>query len=177
MVHRIYTRMDFLLFADEDESPNLLLNSEDSNQSWRDKLEKDYMGNEMASAEDESSDPISNNNDSVGITREEHAYSLMLAQERRERARRFASSTSWVPDLQRVWAPKQPKLMRPKTDSLWKISKRKEWQKTNYDVVCETPMSGKRRLCPGGSSIRGDNKLDFRSKSFGSVPKALFQDN
>lgn len=177
MVHRIYTRMDFLLFADEDESPNLLLNSEDSNQSWRDILEKDYMGNEMASAEDESSDPISNNNDSVGITREQHAYSLMLAQERRERARRFASSTSWVPDLQRVWAPKQPKLMRPKTDSLWKISKRKEWQKTNYDVVCETPMSGKRHSCPRGSSIRGDNKLDFRTNSFGSVPKALFQDN
>lgn len=35
IVHKIYTRMDLLLFGDEDESPNPLLNSEDSNQSWR----------------------------------------------------------------------------------------------------------------------------------------------
>ena len=41
VVDRIYTKMDLLLFADEDESPNHLLNSEDSNQSWRDRQHGD----------------------------------------------------------------------------------------------------------------------------------------
>ena len=39
-------------------------------------------------------------------------------QTRRQRERKFASFASWVPNLQGVWAPKQPKAMKPKSDPL-----------------------------------------------------------
>ncbi|KAF2312202.1 hypothetical protein GH714_028458 [Hevea brasiliensis] len=35
LVQRIYAKMDMLLFEDEDESSNSLLNSEDSKKSWK----------------------------------------------------------------------------------------------------------------------------------------------
>ena len=123
--------MDLLLFGDEDESPNPLLNSEDSNQSWREKPDRDEIGdseraNELISAENESSQPLEDDNGSpTGNKGEEHARRLIEARERRERARRFASFTSWVPDLQRVWAPKQPNAMKPKS-RLLKEAIRKE---------------------------------------------------
>ncbi|KAK1578356.1 hypothetical protein Q3G72_029662 [Acer saccharum] len=139
VVDRIYTKMDFLLFADEDESPNHLLNSEDSNQSWRDRQHGDVMGensclNEPNSARGEQE----NDNESPqGSKREEHARKVMEARQRRERARRF-SSFMRVPDLQRVWAPKQPKAMKSNS---WKMSNRKDHKRGSYDKVCEIPMS------------------------------------
>ncbi|RVW94565.1 hypothetical protein CK203_030885 [Vitis vinifera] len=162
IVHKIYTRMDLLLFGDEDESPNPLLNSEDSNQSWREKPDRDEIGdseraNELISAENESSQPLEDDNGSpTGNKGEEHARRLIEARERRERARRFASFTSWVPDLQRVWAPKQPNAMKPKSDSYRKQSKRKDRRRASYDMVCETPMSSKKRSLPRSSSDDND---------------------
>lgn len=183
VVHRIYTKMDLLLFADDDKSPNRLLNSEDSNHSCREKSERDEIGenyrtNEPLSAEAESLQlPRNDNGSPQGIKQEEHTHRLMQAQERRERARRFASFTSWMPDLQRVWAPKQPKLMQQKSDPFRKLSKRKERRRVSYDMVCETPMTGNKRSCPQGSSIDDKDYQDSGSQSGGSVSKALFQDD
>lgn len=176
IVHRIYTKMDLLLFADEDESPNHLLNSEDSNQSWRDEMGENFRVNKSVSLEDEPLQLHENDDESPqGIRREEHAQKVMEAHERRERARRFASFTSWMPDLQRVWAPKQPKAMKPKSN--WKLPKRKDRKRASYDKVCETPMTGNKRSCSIGSDTDEDVHQDSGSRTCSSVSKALFQDN
>ncbi|KAF8380115.1 hypothetical protein HHK36_027586 [Tetracentron sinense] len=186
VVRRIYTRMDLLLFDDQDgEAPGSLLNSEDSDQPWRDKLDKNKVsgnargGNESTSAEDEfSSQPLENDNKSPrGIRKEEHAHRLIEAQHMRDRAKRFASFTSWVPDLQRVWAPKQSKAVHIKSESLAKLLKRKERSGASYDVVCETPMTEKKRSRSSGSSIGDEKQTIHGINSCGSVMKALFQED
>ncbi|CAL5367434.1 unnamed protein product [Camellia sinensis] len=167
VVDKIYAQMDLLPYVDENESLIVLLNSEDSNHSWR--VKDRYVTaettriHESISAEDESSQPLEHDMDSpCNVKREDHARKLSEAQEMRERARRFVSFTTWVPDLQRVWAPKQPKAMRAKSESLQKQSKRKERHRGNHDIVCETPMMGKKHN---------------ESNPSGSVSKALFQDD
>ncbi|RRT49682.1 hypothetical protein B296_00052225 [Ensete ventricosum] len=69
-----------------------------------------------------------------------HERRLMKAQERRNRDRRFSSFTSWVPDLQRVWALKQPKAERLMRSSLPNPLKRRRRHSSTDDRVCETPM-------------------------------------
>ncbi|KAM6586699.1 hypothetical protein CsatA_009304 [Cannabis sativa] len=190
VVHKIYKKMDLLLFADEDGPPNCLLNSEDSNQSWKEKPDKDEVGenslfSEPLSAEDESHQLLQHGRRTQGVA-QDLARRLTEAQERRERARRFSSFTSWMPDLQRVWAPKQPKAVMPRSDSLPKLSKRKRHVEEVSDTVCETPMADKKR-----SNLRR-NSFDSRYNSFynedyhdnefssqpcASVSKALFQDD
>ena len=176
--------MDLLLFADADEAPNHLLNSEDSNHSLREKPEKDEVGenhrfSEPISTEDEYHHLLAHDSRIQGVVEEEHTRRLIEAQERRERARRFSSFTSWVPDLQRVWAPKQPNPMKPKSDSLRKLSKRKKQAVESNDTVCETPMTEKKRSNSGRSSFDDEDYQDnhFSSQSCTSVSKALFQDN
>lgn len=170
--------MELLLFDDGDESPILLLNSEDNNQSWIDKPGKDKITdservNELILAENESSQPLEDDNGSpMG---EEHACRLIEARERRERARRFASFTSWVPDLQRVWAPKKPNVKKQKKDSYKKQSKRKKRQRASNDMVCETPMSSNKQSL--SRSSRNDNSPHNHGAHFSSVSKALFQDD
>lgn len=179
--------MDLLLFADEDELPNRLLNSEDSNQSWkqnpaRDELGENHRITEPVSADGESHKPLEDDNASVKmITKDDHARKLIKARERRERARRFSSFTSWVPDLQRVWAPKQPKVMKPNWNPLRKHSKRKKDRGVaSYDTVCETPMTGKENSSRRRSCI--DDEEDYQGynnnnhQPCSSVSKALFQD-
>lgn len=181
VVHRIYTKMDLLLFADDDEPSNHLLNSEDSNRSWTPKRQRDEMGEnsrvkESVSIEDESYWLQENDNESPkGIKREEQACRVKEAKERRERARRFASFTSWVPDLQRVWAPKQPKVLKP--NSNWKLSRRKDRKRANYDNVCETPMTGNKRSCSQEYNTDDEALEDSGTRWSGSVSKALFQDD
>uniref|UniRef100_A0A803MKX8 Uncharacterized protein n=2 Tax=Chenopodium quinoa TaxID=63459 RepID=A0A803MKX8_CHEQI len=161
IVHRIYDQMDLLLFDDgDDESPNPLLNSEDSSQSWK-------VGSEPNSTDD-----------SFHTGSTDHDRKLVEAQERRTRALKFASFTRRaMPDLQRVWAPKPPKLSRSKSDS-FRRSKRKDRHRENYDRVCETPTSGaKKCLFPSDGSV-GDEE-EYREQggnSTGSVHRALFQD-
>ncbi|KAF3432889.1 hypothetical protein FNV43_RR23991 [Rhamnella rubrinervis] len=150
VVHKIYKKMDLLLFADEVELPNQLLNSEDSNQSWKQRPERDELGeihrsSEPVLAKDESTQPLENDNGNAKrIRKEDHALKIIKAQERRERARRFSSFTSWVPDLQRIWAPKQPKAMKPNLLPFRKLSKRKDRGGASNDTVCETPMTEKK---------------------------------
>ncbi|KAL3570487.1 hypothetical protein D5086_027736 [Populus alba] len=123
-VHKIYKKWTLLLLSEEDEWPNSVLNSEDSNQTRREEIERDEMDddnriNDSVSAEDESLRQVENEcQSSQGMNREEHARKFIDAQTRRQRARKFASFASWVPNLQRVWAPKQPKAMKPKSDPL-----------------------------------------------------------
>ncbi|KAK9058904.1 hypothetical protein SSX86_023749 [Deinandra increscens subsp. villosa] len=101
VVDKIYNQMDLLPFGEENEDQAHLFNSEDSNQSWRQKHEKNNM---LASKM---------NQDSLSAEKD-HAQMLNEAREKRERARRFVSFTSRMPDLQRVWAPKQSKLVKVK---------------------------------------------------------------
>ncbi|GAV84900.1 hypothetical protein CFOL_v3_28342 [Cephalotus follicularis] len=178
VVHRIYTKMDLLLFADEeDESPNHLLNSEDSNQSLGEKQRRDETGENYKINELISVKLQENNEESPQENKRkehaEHARKLVEAQERRERARRFSSFTSWVPDLQRVWAPKQTKAMKVR---LRKLSKRNDSGRVSYDMVCETPMTGNKRSCPQEKRDDGEDHQDYGTQSSASVPKALFQD-
>ncbi|KAK3014956.1 hypothetical protein RJ639_008116 [Escallonia herrerae] len=181
VVDKIYAKMDLLPFGNENESQVLLPNSEDSNHSWREKQEIREMAEtnefcEPLSAEDESSQPLEHIDESPQeIRKEEHARRLSDARERRERARRFVSFTSRVADLQRVWAPKQPKAIRVKPESIQKEPKRKE--RRRFSIVCETPMSGKKRPCSQGSSIGDDVHHDHGSNSSTCVSKALFQDD
>ncbi|XP_052185104.1 LOW QUALITY PROTEIN: uncharacterized protein LOC127796767 [Diospyros lotus] len=167
VVHKIYRKMDLLPYGDENESLIRLLNSEDSNHSWREKDRYEAAEtnriHESTSAENESLQSLEHNQDSpLDVNKEEHARRLTEAQERRERARRFVSFTTWVPDLQRVWAPKQPKAARAKSELSQKQPKRKARHRGNHDVVCETPMMVKNH--------NGSNPSV-------SVSKALFQDD
>ncbi|KAK0598076.1 hypothetical protein LWI29_031406 [Acer saccharum] len=148
VVDRIYTKMDLLLFADEDESPNHLLNSEDT----RGEQEND-------------------NESPQGSKREEHARKVMEAHQRRERARRFSSFTR-VPDLQRVWAPKQPKAMKSNS---WKMSNRKDHKRGSYDKVFETPMSRNKRSCPQGSSTDDESHQSYGNHLCGSFLRFCFK--
>jgi hypothetical protein len=89
----------------------------------------------------------------------------MEARERIDRQRRFKSYTSWMPDLHRVWALKQPKFdrsglnLRPPNSS-----RRKRRRVSGNFVVCETPMTG-------AKEVTSDSKTPNRSLS-----KALFHD-
>ncbi|XP_078175276.1 LIM domain protein [Carex rostrata] len=87
------------------------------------------------------------------------------ARESIDRQRRFKSFTSWMPDLHRVWALKQPKFegngldLRPPNSS-----RRKRRRVPANFVVCETPMTGTKETTSG-------TKTPNRSLS-----KALFHD-
>nr|KYP37707.1 hypothetical protein KK1_041076 [Cajanus cajan] len=183
MVQKIYNKMDLLLFADEDEAPNSLLNSEDSNKSlnkraYRDEVGENDVSNQPISAEIE---PVQLQKDGSGrfqrIVNGEHDKRLIEAKERRERARRFSSCRSWKPVLRRVWAPKQMG-MKSKIDPLQRVPKRKERERASYGTVCETPMTGNKHSSP---RIRGsednNNGLADGSQRSGSVSKALFKDD
>ncbi|KAJ4950608.1 hypothetical protein NE237_027440 [Protea cynaroides] len=177
VVGKIYNRMDLLLFDDGD-GLGSRLNSEESDQPSKGIPNKKELhgdarvGNESTSAEDDSSQPPGNDSNCLQRSKdEEHLRQLMEAQERRERAKRFAYFTSRVPDLQRVWAPKQPKSVAAKHESLWKLPKKKKRREVSYDVVCETPMAEKK--C---GSIRGKGQPSYGINSGSSVSKVLFQD-
>ncbi|TKY66384.1 hypothetical protein E2542_SST09256 [Spatholobus suberectus] len=174
--------MDLLLFADEDEAPNSLLNSEDSNKSWNKKAYRDDVGendvsNQPISAENE---PFQLQKDSSGrfqrIVDGDHGKKLIEAKERRKSAQRFSNFTSWMPVLQRVWAPKQ-KSMKPKKDLLQRVPKRKEQERASYGTVCETPMTGNKRSSPRTRDSDDDNGLADGNQPSGSVSKALFKDD
>ncbi|KAI3743633.1 hypothetical protein L1987_61343 [Smallanthus sonchifolius] len=168
VVDKIYDQMDLLPFGEENEDQALMFNSEDSNQSWIEKHERIDMSaskiQDSLSIEDESCYQLEKVNKSHECeTKEDHARKLNEARERRERARRFVSFTSRMPDLQRVWAPKQSKPTKVKPEP-----KRKKHKRISYSVVCETPLTGNRP-----SSATQQNKGE-RSNL---VSKALFQDD
>nr|GMC68439.1 uncharacterized protein LOC109172994 [Ipomoea batatas] len=175
-VNKIYTRMELLPFGDEDQIQAHLFNSEDSNQSWREKQDRyemteSYSIQQSIFTADDSNQPLDANESSEGIREEEHARKVTEARERREKALRFVYH-SRMRDLQRVWAPRQLKAPKGKSEQQ-EDSKRKERRKAHYSVVCETPMTERKRV----RSRNGDEVHTDSGNSSQSVSKALFQDS
>ncbi|KAD3337788.1 hypothetical protein E3N88_33309 [Mikania micrantha] len=169
VVDKIYDQMDLLPFGEETEDQAVMFNSEDSNQSWIEKHERNdtsacKMILDSLSIEDESCHQLEEVNKSHECeTKEDHARKLNEARERRERARRFVSFTSRMPDLQRVWAPKQSKIMKAKPEP-----KRKKHKRVSYSVVCETPLTDNKPSCATQQN---------EGERSNPVSKALFQDD
>ncbi|XP_050872762.1 uncharacterized protein LOC127075319 isoform X1 [Lathyrus oleraceus] len=178
-VHKIYSKMDLLLFSNQDEAPDFLFNSEDSSKS----LNLEVYGDEMGE-NDVINGPFSAENEAFHLQKNVKRKSqrnidggcdkkLFEAVERRERAHRFSYIKSRMPAL-RVWAPKQ-KCMKSKTDHLFKIPKRKDRSRVCYDTVCETPMTKNTRSSPQSISSDDNRYMADGSQVGGSVAKALFQ--
>ncbi|KAL8142472.1 hypothetical protein V2J09_015504 [Rumex salicifolius] len=178
VIHQIYERMDLLLFHDEeDEFPNLLLNSEDSNHSLRERPSRE---NSTSDHNDRTSGPPSSEDSTFpwgtsgfgnNVTRdhnhepadEKHTRMADEARERRERARRFSSFTRGVLDLQRVWAPKQSK--SKSSGSLLKPSRKSRATRESYDKVCETPESEEKRPMNNNADTSSVTSLRNSSRS------------
>ncbi|XP_004517208.2 uncharacterized protein, partial [Cicer arietinum] len=179
IVHKIYNKMDLLLFANEDEDLDCLFNSEESNRSLNLKVSRDEMGendisNGPFSAENERFHLQKNVSEKFQrIIERDDDKKLIEAIERRERAHRFSYIKRRMPAL-RVWAPKQ-KGMKSKTDHLWKVSKRKERPRACYDTVCETPMTKNKQSSPQTIGSDDESYMANGSQICGSVSKALFQ--
>ncbi|KAL8557355.1 hypothetical protein ACS0TY_004695 [Phlomoides rotata] len=168
VVKKLYSEMDLLPFGEEEEeAPSLVFNSEDSNQSWREKHDRNDKGegSRSVSTEGDSSQPNAWNWPVEAGKEDVYSRSLNEARQRRERARNFAPFISKARDLQRVWAPKTK--TKSKSDHVPNKSKRKH-KETPYSVVCETPMTRNKR-----ASLSDDDHGNPSS----SVSKALFQDN
>ncbi|XP_014519687.1 uncharacterized protein LOC106776726 [Vigna radiata var. radiata] len=162
VVQKIYYEMDLLLFAEEDEEPDSLLNSEDSNKSFNGKAYRDV---------------VFENDVSGRLQRivDDHDKKLIEAKEKRERALRFSSFKSSMPVLRRVRAPTR-KSVKPKTD-LQRVQKRKEREKANYGTVCETPMTVNKHSNSRARGSDDDRGWADGRKPCGSVSKALFKDD
>ncbi|XP_010482675.1 PREDICTED: uncharacterized protein LOC104761304 [Camelina sativa] len=169
-VNIIYTEMDLLMFSDEDLEDSFM-NNEESSQSGRENYHSNLKSHHH----------IQRNKDVPGTSKQGNseecveAKKEVEAQEMRERARRFSSFTSWMPDLCRVWAPKQTKNSKGKAGQQQRMAKRKKEQRSvEYDRVCETPMTTTetKRTRTGN---KDDNECETLPRS--SVPKALFQDD
>lgn len=168
--------MDLLLFVDENKSTSHPLFSEDSNHSLRDNSVSDQVGDNYSS-----NDPVSvenklheNDSEKSPGMKNDYTSKLIKAQESRERARRFASFTSWAPDLHRVWAPKQSKAKKPKTSHRQKASKRKYQSMESNDMVCETPE--KNHSSQRANRAGDEDAVNNGNQSCRSVSKALFKD-
>ncbi|KAG9448361.1 hypothetical protein H6P81_014489 [Aristolochia fimbriata] len=181
VIHRIYTKMEFLSSGGEDEDGNNSMHDSKDNENHRAQEENEYEY--PAQGEDKKQNSVRTKRKNQ-LQEQEHELRLMEARERRERARRFASFTSWVPDLQRVWAPKQQ--ARPfasgKTESRRrepsKNKVRRGGHRRVYDVVCETPSVGIKRVKQTVGSTGGNEKRTshgITSSEPTKSKKALFQ--
>ncbi|VFQ67561.1 unnamed protein product [Cuscuta campestris] len=171
IVTKIYAEMDLLPFGEEDEIQAHLFNSEDSDQSWKDKLDGSKMAKSYNILQNHSSQPADGDESLEAFREDEHARRLNKAREKRDLARRSVCPRPLV--QQRVWAPRQqPKVPKGKFEQQ-KDTQRKDTQKAcRYSVVCETPMSQRKHIY-SPSCEKGH--IDSRnSSSFAS--KALFQD-
>ncbi|KAI4363668.1 hypothetical protein MLD38_019857 [Melastoma candidum] len=161
VVNQIYSRMDLLLFNDEDEVP---LNSEDSYKSSRDGAGGEDVASYLGCTG-------SNSTEDRPSQDEDHLRRLSNARERRERARRFKSFTNSMPDLLRVWAPKVLTSAKNKTDS----SRRKLRTRETFDMVLETPSTENKRFCR--QIGRPHDQQVSTSQSGASVSKTLFPED
>ena len=182
-MHKIYDKMDLLLYDDEDETPYHLLNIEHSNKSCKKKMDRCEVGENVVSngplsAENEPSQLLRKDGGRLQRTeQEDHEQRLIEAKERRERAKKISSFTSWMPDLHRVWAPRQKGLKHMlDSDPNRKLPKRKDQQRASYDTVCETPMTGNKRSCQWIKDRKDDSYQAHMSQTCDSVSKTLFRD-
>ncbi|KAL9266585.1 hypothetical protein AKJ16_DCAP10673 [Drosera capensis] len=178
VIHSIYEQLDMFFFNEEDESPNPLLKSEDSNQSWGTKPGRgdERLSNSHSTYDSLSQHPRDNNGGEKGSSKEDYDLRLAEAREKRQRACRFSSFTRGMADLRRVWAPKQPKLSRSASDTRKRRSMRKGRRLESYDSVSETPMTANKRPCSPGSSNGSLERQEPARHYCSSVYKSLFQD-
>ncbi|KAI3971620.1 hypothetical protein MKW92_049917 [Papaver armeniacum] len=174
VVHRIYTRMDLLLFEDDEgELSGSLFNSEDSENPQREIVGENDIGGNVGTKPSTSAGKSSRRRETYSKAlrglRKEHKITSVEAQERKVKNCKLNSFAKGI-NLRKVWAPNQPNTVMPKSEVTCKVPKRK--QRRHYDVVCETPMSRNKRSCMGDEGQSSD-WTDF----FGSVSKSLFQDN
>ncbi|XP_068651279.1 uncharacterized protein [Aristolochia californica] len=194
VIHRVYTKMEFLSSDGEDEDATSSMHDSKENENDRAQEGNDIGGQPTfrpkgITDEQAIPDEAAQGEDDLGAKKkmqheqQEHELRLIEARERRERARRFASFTSWVPDLQRVWAPKQQSRTSAsgKRESSRKPSRNKQRRRGphhGYDVVCETPSVGiKRVMQTVGSSGRAEKRTNsgITSCEPAKSKKALFQ--
>ncbi|MCL7040369.1 hypothetical protein MKW94_004427 [Papaver nudicaule] len=177
VVHRIYTRMDLLLFEDEEgELPGSLFNSEDSENPQRENVGENDIGGNVGINPSTLAGKSSQRRHNVSKTRrglrKEHKITSVEAQERRVKNCQLKSFAKGI-NLQKVWAPNQLNTVRPKSEVNRKVPKRNKHQRgRHYDVVCETPMTQSKRSC-----MRDEGQSTDWTDFFGSVSKSLFQDN
>ncbi|ESQ43215.1 hypothetical protein EUTSA_v10012590mg [Eutrema salsugineum] len=172
-VSLIYTEMDLLMFSDEDLEDSFM-NNEDSSQSGRENIHSNLKSHQRS----QRSKDVPGTSKKTFLQKDtkecREGKKEVEAQERRERARRFSSFTSWMPDLCRVWAPKQAKNSKDKADQQKRVTKRKKEQRSvEYDSVCETPVTTDNKRTRTGNN--DGHELCGTPRS--SVPKALFQDD
>ncbi|CAH2070180.1 unnamed protein product, partial [Thlaspi arvense] len=166
----IYKEMDLLMFSDEDLEDSFM-NNEDSSQSGRENIHSNIKGHHRSQRSVRGTSTSKKTFLQKETKECREARKEAEAQEMRERARRFSSFTSWMPDLCRVWAPKQAKNSKDKADQQKRMAKRKKEERSvEYDRVCETPVT------TDNKRTRTD-EYECGTLPRSSVPKALFQDD
>ncbi|KAG0491823.1 hypothetical protein HPP92_005221 [Vanilla planifolia] len=130
VIHEIYDRMEFFSF-DEDG----IEASDPVPESNKDSLKRD--NNVSTKMMPSNEDPLK----AQQILESTLEKQVMEAQVKRNKARRISSFTSWVPDLQRVWALRHPMPEKQARESVPRIKprKRKKRPSSTYYRVCETP--------------------------------------
>ncbi|KAK1284970.1 hypothetical protein QJS10_CPB20g02079 [Acorus calamus] len=166
VISKIYTKMEFFPFNEGDEE-NSLPNSNDSDGIHRDDnrdiSRSSFCRNSLAARESSPDSPRNDVDDSQQD--QDNLNWITKAQERRNRARRFSSFTSWTPDLLRVWAPRLPNTTKATPESSCKPSKRRKRHTARYDMVCETPMTDKKPRHPEIESSRSLSKALFQERN------------
>ncbi|KAG0491816.1 hypothetical protein HPP92_005214 [Vanilla planifolia] len=128
VIHEIYDRMEFFSF-DEDG----IEASDPVPESNKDSLKRD--NNVSTKMMHSNEDPLK----AQQILESTLEKQVMEAQEKRNKARRISSFTSWVPDLQRVWALRHPMPEKQARESVPRIKprKRKKRPSSTYYRLCE----------------------------------------
>ncbi|XP_020573149.1 uncharacterized protein LOC110019706 isoform X1 [Phalaenopsis equestris] len=133
VIHEIYTRMEFFSFDGNEVEAS---DSEPASNDYELKKGDNFsINNPNSIYMNEDTTP---SHQFLDITIERQ---LMEANKRRNRARRFSSFTSWVPDLQKVWALRHPKQEKHAHEALLpKVKAKKRKRRSSFqDRVCETP--------------------------------------
>ncbi|KAJ0989294.1 hypothetical protein J5N97_007650 [Dioscorea zingiberensis] len=141
VTNKIYNQMEFFSFCDDLEASESLPNStNDELQRVGDNLQLSIRAS-ISQNTCEATNPMKTDtkDQHEETSDKDHEQRLLRAQERRDRNRRLTSFTSWMPDLRRVWAPKQTR-----TERQIHVKQRRKRTRIN-DVVCETPMTEKKQ--------------------------------
>ncbi|KAH0906318.1 hypothetical protein HID58_038145, partial [Brassica napus] len=139
--------VDKIIKASDEDLEDSFMNNEGSSQSGRDNIHSNIKSHHRGQRRKDVPGS-SKKNYLKKETREcREAKKVVEAQKRRERARRFSSFTSWMPDLCRVWAPKQAKNSRDKADQQKRMAKRELYDTVRhqqgriYSVRCRGTVS------------------------------------
>lgn len=170
MIRKIYEKMEFIWSSEVEEK--------EASDSWHNSTDegKESGGIHRRSEEERSSDmDVYDLEGGAGDQRLGQSR-VIEARKKREMARKLAASTSWAPNLERVWAFKQTK-QKMASRSVMEVDKkecRRRRRSSFGDVVCETPMLRSKRVESGESCRR---QADCKEGKSSLACKALFQDS